>query len=562
MGIVSGLAAVSLKWTVHQIHLVVGRNYQTAVEKYLFYLLPLIGILLTYIISRYVFREVLGHGISGVIYSIARKSSHLKKRMMVSRMITSTFTVGFGGSVGLEAPIAVTGSSIGANIARFMHMHYKTRTLLIACGSAAAISAIFSAPIAGVIFATEIILNEISIKSFTPLLIASVSGYVTSLLLLGDDILFTFELTDKFVPFDIPFYILLGILCGLVALYFTRMSYRIEGRLHKISNPLNRVIIGGVALGVIIIFFPPIYGEGYSSIKFLFNGNVDKTIEGSLLYDYFSSPWMVILFLLGTILIKSIATSVTIGSGGSGGIFAPSLFLGGFSGYLFSYTVNSLNITQPISTGNFTLVGMCGVMSGVLHAPLTAIFLIAEITDGYTLFVPLMLVAAIAFATISYFEPYSIYKKHLIESGQLYVNKDKEVLHLLNMRKLIEKDFKTVHPDATLGELIQLVKHSHRHIFPVVNTQCQLVGIITLDNIREMMFDRSKYGTVLIKTIMKEPLGVVSADADVNDVIRKFEETGLWNIPVLKNDIYIGFYSKSKIFSAYRERIKRQNRDE
>jgi len=559
---VAGFAAVSLKWTVHYAHHVLGWSFRTTTMDYWFYFLPMIGIFITFLIAKYLFKENLGHGISSVIHSIAQKSSYLRKRMMMSRMFTSLFTVGFGGSVGLEAPIAVTGSAIGSNIGRFWHMHYKTRTLLIACGSAAAVSAIFSAPIGGVIFAIEIILIEFSVAMFIPLLIASVSGYVTSLILLGEDILFAFKLTEKFNPYEIHYFILLGVACGLIAVLFTRSTYFVEGLIKSVKNPFIRILIGGLILGGIILCFPPIYGEGYESIKFLFNNHAVETQFGSAIFKEGSEGLYMIIFLVGTILVKCIATPITIGSGGSGGIFAPSLFLGGFTGFLFAYTAN-LFLDTPISVGNFTIVGMCGVMSGVLHAPLTAIFLIAEVTDGYTLFVPLMLVAAISFSTISYFEPFSIYKKHLIQNGELHTTKDSQVLQLLNVRKLIERDFKTVHPDATLGELVQIIKSSPRNIFPVVNTECELVGIVTLDDVRSIMFDVEKYGVRLVKTFMTEPKTVISKDADIQEIIDKFEHTGYWNLPVTNKDgIYIGFYSKSKIYSAYRERLKRQNRED
>lgn len=559
IGLVAGLAAVGLKSAVHLIQSLLEQNMDITGFNYLYLGYPLIGILLTTIIARYLLRETLGHGITQILYSISKNSSILRKTQMYSRMVTSAITVGFGGSVGLEAPIVVTGSAIGSNIGRLFHLDYKKRTLLIGCGAAGAISAIFNSPITGVIFAIEVILTEVKISKFIPILIASVSGQLVSIILLGEDILFTFRLTDGFAASDTPYYILLGISCGLASLYFTRVVYRVEGNVRKINNQFFRAIIGGVGLAIIVFTFPPIYGEGYEAIKALLSGQDAAVFERSPFYFLSDNKFVVIGFLLLIILVKPAATALTIGSGGSGGVFAPSLFMGGVTGFFFTRLVNLIAPGSEISSSNFTLVGMCGVMSGVLHAPLTAIFLIAEITSGYMLFVPLMLVSAISFTTISYFEKHSIYTKNLIEKGDLIqYDRDRIVLSLIDLKKIIEKDLLIIHPDAPLKDLVDLVKVSPRNIFPVVNDKKELDGIVTLDDIREIMFDEKLQNEVIIKTIMQKPPAFVTPQEKMQSVMNKFELTQAWNLPVIDQGKYVGFVSKSRIFNAYRNKLIRQ----
>ena len=556
IGGLAGLAAVVLKETVH---LIQGWRKSGFLPNYLYFIYPLIGILITVIISRYLLREKLGHGITDVIFSISKKSALLKRSKIFTRMITSAFTVGFGGSVGLEAPIVVTGSAIGSNVSVMMHMDYQRRTLLVAAGAAGAISAIFNSPITGVIFCFEVILAEITIAGFIPLLIASVAGSLVSLALLGDDKLFSFTLLEPFKAIDTPYYILLGILCGLVSLYFTRLTYAVEKRIIKIKNYLARGFTGGILLGLIIIIFPPIYGEGYDSIKAMLNGQELFILHNNLFIQDLKNIGLFFLFLFGVILIKPIASALTIGSGGSGGIFAPSLFLGGITGFFFSKTLNFTFGTELTDLSSFTLVGMAGVMSGVLHAPLTAIFLIAEITSGYTLIVPLMIVSAISFYTISFYEKYSLYTKHLIERGDFIpYDKDKKVLSIINVKKLIEKDLLTIQPEAYLMDLIKLVRKSKRNIFPVINDQNELLGIVTLDDIRDIMFDEEARISITIETLMHAPPDSVHTGDTMQMVMTKFEKSGAWNLPVLDKGKYIGLVSKSSIFNAYRNNLRRQ----
>ncbi len=559
IGIFSGLAAVVLKSVVHKLinYLEIGLNLFGV--NYLYLLYPLIGIMLTVIISKYVLKERLGHGITQILYAISKNSSIIQKTRMYSRMVTSAITIGFGGSVGLEAPIVVTGSAIGSNLARLFHLHYKQRTLLLGCGAAGAISAIFNSPITGVIFVLEVLLTEVVISRFIPLLLASVCGQLVAFVLLGDDILFSFKLTETFRTEETGYYLLFAAICGLVSVYFTRTMYFFEEAIERIKNDFGKAFIGGISLALIILTFPPIYGEGYDTIKNLLSGNSEDVFLRSFLYGFSGSQFWVVAFLFLIILMKPIASALTIGSGGSGGIFAPSLFMGGLTGYVFSASCNMI-LGSSLSTSNFTLIGMCGVMSGVLHAPLTAIFLIAEITSGYGLFVPLMLVSAISFSTISYFEKHSIYTKRLIEKGDLIpYDKDRIVLSLIDLKKIIEKDLLIIAPDATLDDLIMLVKRSKRNIFPVVNAQNELEGIITLDDIREMMFDSETRKQITLRTLMHTPPSSVSTHEKMQSVMNKFEVTQAWNLPVIDGGKYVGFISKSRIFNAYRKKLIRQN---
>lgn len=560
IGVISGLAAVTLKWTVHYIASLLMDNKFFESEKLLYIVYPFIGILLTVLISKYLLKEHLGHGITNILYVISKRSSIISRVKMYSRMLTSAITVGFGGSVGLEAPIVVTGSAIGSNIGRLMHLGYKKRTLLIACGAAGAISAIFNSPIAGVIFAIEVLLPDVTIAMFIPLLISSVMGSLTSQSILGSEILFSFKLKDDFSINDVPFIVVFAALAGLLSVYFTRTTFYIENLISKIQGQLTRAAIGGIVLGVIILFLHPLYGEGYSTIKTILNGGASNIFSDSLFFGEANSNFSLVLLIGAIILVKPVASAITIGSGGSGGVFAPSLFIGGSFGFLFATVVNMIAGEPVLSISNFTLMGMSGVMSGVLHAPLTAIFLIAEITSGYTLFVPLMLVSAIAYSTTVYFEPYSLYSKSLAKTGDLIPkDKDKLVLSVINLNKIIETDLLKISPLATLRELVMLVRSSKRNIFPVVNDEGSLVGIVTLDDIRQIMFDTEMYDTMLVEELMHSPPANVSSQENMQSVMHKFESTGAWNLPVIDDGIYMGFLSKSRIFNTYRNKLRKQN---
>lgn len=560
IGVISGLAAVTLKWTVHFIAHLLMDNKIFESQKLLYVVYPFIGIFLTVLISRYLLKEHLGHGITNILYVISKRSSIISRAKMYSRMLTSAITVGFGGSVGLEAPIVVTGSAIGSNIGRLMHLGYKKRTLLIACGAAGAISAIFNSPIAGVIFAIEVLLPDVTIAMFIPLLISSVMGSLTSQSILGSEILFSFKLKDDFTINDVPYIVVFAAIAGLLSVYFTRTTFYIENLIGKIKNQLARAAIGGIALGLIILFLHPLYGEGYSTIKTILDGDASNIFSNSIFFEGIDSNLAMVLLIAAIILVKPVASAITIGSGGSGGVFAPSLFIGGSFGFLFATVVNMIAGEPVLSISNFTLMGMSGVMSGVLHAPLTAIFLIAEITSGYTLFVPLMLVSAIAYTTTVYFEPYSLYSRSLAKTGDLIPkDKDKLVLSVINLNKIIETDLLKVSPTATLRELVLLVRSSKRNIFPVVNDDGSLVGIVTLDDIRQIMFDTESYDSMLVDELMHTPPSSVSSQENMQSVMHKFESTGAWNLPVIDDGIYVGFLSKSRIFNTYRNKLRKQN---
>lgn len=559
IGILSGLAAVLLKVTVHFIENLLTSSFDKQLANYYYLAFPMVGILLTVLVANYLLKENLGHGITQILYDISKRSGIIQKTKMYSRLVTSALTVGFGGSVGLEAPIVVTGSAIGSNISILAHLDQKKRNIMIGCGAAGAISAIFNSPIAGVIFCMEVILAEVRISNFVPLLISSVSGSIISLMLLGDDVLFSFQLQDPFIAADVPYYFFLGVVTGLASVYFTRLMYKTEAAIRKLKSNLRRGAIGGVLLGIIIFIFPPIYGEGYNTIKLLLSNNPDTVLQNSFFFESGSNIPLLVLFLVAVALIKPIASAITIGAGGSGGIFAPSLFIGAVVGFAYATVVNYFYGAEVISSSNFTLIGMCGAMSGVLHAPLTAIFLIAEITSGYELFVPLMLVSAISYFTSSIFEKNSLYTKNLIERGDLIqYDKDRQVLSQIDIKKIIEKDLLSIPVDAKLAELVELVKQSKRNIFPVINKNKELVGIVTLDDIREIMFDAESQEEVEVSSLMSVPPAFINSHENMQSVMHKFEMTNAWNLPVLDNGRYIGFVSKSRIFSTYRHKLKRQ----
>jgi len=561
VGLVAGIAAVVLKSTVHELYHLLS-TVDIGGFDYLYLAYPFIGIFISALLMKYIFKEKSGHGITNILFAISKRSSIIKSAKMYSAMVTSAITVAFGGSVGLESPIVVTGSAIGSNIGRVMHLSFKKRTLLIGCGAAGGISAIFDSPIAGVIFSIEVILADITIAAFIPLLIASVCGALVSLVLLGDEILFSFKLTDPFTAYDVPFYIVLGIICGLVSVYFVRINYFLEDALKKVRSDISKAVWGGFMLCLIILIFPPIYGEGYNFIKLLLNGKEYEILENNIIFGGMDSYGFLLLFILGIILVKPLASALTIGAGGSGGMFGPSLFLGGMTGYFVAEAMSLLPIEYHLSSQNFTLVGMCGIMSGILGVPLTAIFLIAEVTSGYTLFVPLMLVSAISYSTFSYFEKYSLYSKQLIEKGDFIpYDKDRQVLNLIDLFKIIETDLLTIHPDAKLEDLVKLVRASKRNIFPVVDENKKLVGVVTLDDIREIMFDEASRKSRIVKSLMNEPPEQVSTTENMQSVMNKFEKTGAWNLPVIDQGEYVGFISKSRIFNAYRKKLIRQQQE-
>ncbi len=552
VGILSGLAAVVLKNTVHFLHDWVVNLTEKGTVNYLYLALPGVGIIITAMYVKYFVKDNIGHGISKILYSISRGGSKIKRHNTYSSMVASTITIGFGGSVGAEAPIVYTGSAIGSNVGQFFRLNYRTLTLLIGCGAAGAIASIFKAPLAGLVFTLEVLLLDLTMSSIVPLLISAVSAASVSYFILGKGVVFDYQVTHPFYLHNLVWYILLGVFCGLVSVYFTRMLMKVEGRFAKIKNPYSKWIIGSLMLGVLIFVFPPLYGEGYSTLQLLLDGKSSELFNGSPFESFQNDYWLILVALILLLATKVIATASTTGSGGVGGTFAPTLFMGGVAGFFVAKLINNF-VFFKVSESNFVLVGMAGMMAGVMHAPLTAIFLIAEMTGGYALFIPLMVTATISFLTILYFEPHSIYTKRLAAKGELLTHhKDQAILTLLQLENLIEKDFLLVKLNDTLGSLVKVISESKRNIFPVCDEKGKFIGIVLLDEIRDVMFNHDLYETTFIRDYISLPPDFINVNDSMAEVMRKFEGCDSWNLPVLDEDRYVGFVSKSKIFSAYR----------
>ncbi len=551
-GLLSGLAAVLLKNTIHFTHHLLTGQFHIENINFLYLAYPVVGIFITVFFSRQIIKDSLGHGISKILYSLSKGSGKLKRHNNFSSIIASTFTIGFGGSVGAEAPIVLTGASIGSSLGKLFHQNYKTISLLIGCGAAGAISSIFKAPMAGLVFTLEVLMLGLSMASLVPLLISAFSAATVAYLFLGEAAEFSWKLENQFVLNNIPFYIVLGILGGFISLYFTRTLMWTENKFRQINNPYFRLLAGGVVLSILIFIFPQLYGEGYNTIIAFLNGKKDIVFDNSIFYQLRGYEWMLLVLLALLVFFKVLASAATTGSGGVGGIFAPSLFTGGVMGYFFARLINASGL-YLLPESHFTLVGMAAIMAGVLHAPLTAIFLIAEITHGYELFVPLMMTSTISYLTIMYFEPHSIYTKQLARKGELLTHhKDKAVLTLMRLNKVLETDFLTVKSTDTLGTLVKTIARAKRNLFPVIGSKGQLKGIVILDDIREIMFNHERYNDTVVEDLMQVPPAFIEINESMDSVMKKFEETGAWNLPVIENNKYMGFVSKSKIFSVYR----------
>ncbi|MDR3185174.1 MAG: chloride channel protein [Prevotellaceae bacterium] len=556
VGLLSGLAAVLLKNTVHWIQMLLTSWFQTGTDSLLYFFYPGIGMLLALLYVRYVVKDDIGHGVTKVLYAISRKDSKIKRHNTYSSMVASSVTIGLGGSVGAEAPIVYTGAALGSNIAKFFRLDYRYITLMLGCGAAGAVAGIFKAPLAGIVFTLEILMLDLTLSSIVPLLVSSVMAASVSYLMLGDTVSFS----NSVAPFNmgnLPFYAILGVCCGFGALYFTRATLALESRLKKIEGVFNRWLLCAVGLGVLVFLFPPLYGEGYASLTLLLHSD-SVNAAGNVLYESFSSNvWFVLLFFLAVFFFKVFTMSLTNSGGGVGGTFGPSLFMGGVAGFIVARLIN-LSGLHEVPEANFVLVGMAGMMSGVMHAPLTAIFLIAEITGGYDLFMPLMLASAVSFITVRGFEKHSIYTKRLALRGELIThNKDKAVLTMLQVDKLVETDFSIVSPDNTLGQLVKILARSPRNLFPVVDNTAVLVGVVLLDDVRSIMFDATRYEITRVRDVMKLPPALVCKGESMQSVLDKFETSGAWNLPVVdENGQYAGFVSKSKIFSSYRNMLQ------
>ncbi|NVN94832.1 MAG: chloride channel protein [Bacteroidetes bacterium] len=556
IGLLSGLAAVLLKNTAFYTHYLLTFNFSIDSENYWYLAYPTIGILLTVLYVKYFVKDKIGHGVSRVLYAISKNGGRLKPHNNYSSMIASTLTVAFGGSVGLEAPIVATGSSIGSSLGQLFRLNYKTTVLLIGCGAAGAIAGIFKAPIAGIVFVIEVLMLDLTTINLIPLLISAITASSLSYFLMGKGVLFSFDVTTPFFLKNIPFFIILGIVSGLISFYFTKISMKIEELFKQIKNQYYKIIIGGVTLGVLIFIFPSLYGEGYDVLNMMLHGKGNELLQTSFLYFLKNDVWLFSGALLAILFFKVVAMAVTNGSGGVGGIFAPSLFMGGITGFFVARTLNIIGIAH-VSEINFALVGMAGIMSGVMHSPLTAIFLIAEITGGYQLFTPLIITSTISYLTISQWEPHSIYTKRLAQRGELITHdKDKAVLTLMKIDKLIETNFCTIFPEANLKDLVEIISKSNRNIFPVVDKDNNFKGVVVLDDIRHLIFDSEKYQHTFVKDLLIIPPYIVDCFDTMEIIVHKFNESGNYNLPVTKEGKYVGFVSRANIFSAYRKMLK------
>lgn len=519
--------------------------------------LPIIGILLTVLVIKKVLKGKIDKGTSQIMYAVAKTRSVMPPKQMYAQIITSSLTVGMGGSAGLESPITITGAAFGSNYALNYRLSYKDRTLLLACGVAAGVAAAFNAPIAGVLFAIEVVLAEISLAAFTPLIISAATGAIISTIVLKEDILFSFKHLYSFNYHNIPYYILLGILAGFVSIHYARSFRKVEHFFSKRkTNSFRRALFGSVFLGLLIFVFPTLFGEGYESIKILADNHPEHLVENSIFERFSEQKWVLLVFISATMLIKVFATGITLGAGGNGGNFAPSLFVGSYLGFSVAYLCNIIGIAK-LPIGNFTLVGMAGILSGLFHAPLTAIFLIAEITGGYELIVPLMLVSSISFAISKRFEPYSFDIKHLADKGEVFTDdKDKNILQSIDFKKLINNNFSPVTESKTLEALIEKIATSDDVIFPVLNDDTKLIGLIYLDDIRPIIFSAFKVKFTSITEVMQPVKDSIAFEDTIETIMNKFETSQQSILPVLKNGIFIGFLSKAAILEKYREQLK------
>ena len=563
VGLLSGFAALLLKLIIEEIASLLTAHVSITQGNYSYLIFPIVGILIVSLFVRYVVRDNISHGVTRVLYAISQKKSRLKVHNMWTSLVASSVTIGFGGSVGAEGPIVFTGAAIGSNLGGAFRLSPRILMLLVGCGAAAGIAGIFKAPIAGMLFTIEVLMLDLTAASVMPLMIASITGATVAYVFTGYDVEFFFSQSEPFVTSRIPYVILLGVFCGFVSLYFTKMMNMMERTFGKLKNPWLKLLFGAVILSSLIFLFPPLYGEGYGPINLLLNGQFSQIFDGSLFYDYRNDVWMVILFIGMIILTKVFATSATNGSGGVGGTFAPSLYVGCMAGFFFAILINTLGLCDgELSTKNFALMGMAGVMSAVMHAPLMAIFLTAEMTGGYELFLPLLIVSTISYGTIRLFLPWSIYTMRLAQRGELLTHeKDKTVLTLLKMDSVIETDFIEVHPDMTLKEMVGVISRSNRNLFPVTDDKGSLLGIVLLDDIRNIMFRPDLYRKMRVSKFMAMVPAKIEVGESMDKVMKLFDDTNAWNLPVVEKGKYVGFVSKAKIFNSYRRVLKHYTDD-
>lgn len=565
IGIASGLAAVLLKFLISTISTVINSVGVTTQANYYYLLFPIVGILLSGLYVRYVVRDNISHGVTRVLYAIAQKKSRLKTHNMYASLVASSLTIGCGGSVGAEGPIVFTGAAIGSNLGQAFRLSPHLLMMLVGCGAAAGIAGIFKAPIAGVLFTVEVLMLDLTAGSVMPLIMASVAGATVSYVFTGYNVEFFFSQSEPFYTSRIPYVIVLGVMCGFVSLYFNKTIGLMEDVFGRMQGRWQRFMLGSVVLSVLIFLFPPLFGEGYGAINNLLNGDVASIFDNSLFYSSRNNTMSTILFVGGLCLFKSFATSATNGGGGVGGTFAPSLYVGCMAGFFFAYTLNAVGFASPsvpLSIKNFALLGMAGVMAGVMQAPLMAIFLTAEMTGGYSLFLPLLIVAAISYGTCRVFTPYSIYTKRLAKRGELLTHqKDQSVLTLLKMDSVIETDFIPVHPDMCLKQMVDVISKSKRNLFPVTDNDNNLLGVVLLDDIRNIMFRPDLYRRMKVERFMSMPPAKVELGTPMEKVMKTFDDTKAWNLPVVDKGKYVGFVSKSKIFNSYRQVLKHYSYD-
>ncbi|QTY26698.1 chloride channel protein [Flavobacterium sp. CS20] len=556
IGLLAGLGAVVIKNVTYVLSLLFKNEFISIYFREFYFFTPVIGFLLVVLISKYILKSKVGHGIPMALASLSKHDGRMKVQNIFSSIITAPITVSFGGSVGLEGPSVATGASIASNVSSFFRLKAKTRKLILVCGLATSLSAIFKAPIAAILFAIEVFSLDLTLASLLPLLFASISAVFTRILFLGEQYILDFHNLDNFNINNILYFIAFGILTGILSLYFTKSYVFIEERLKIIKNEYKKAVIAGVGVGVLVFIAYPIYGEGFEFMNQLIQNNTIEFKDDFILFQYFDNSWIFLVFILFLILVKPIATSLTLNGGGVGGIFAPTLFLGVLAGNFYTKFLNLFDVYLPVS--NFAMLGMAGLLAGILQAPLTAIFLIAEITGGYGIIIPLMLTVSISFWISKKYVDHNIYTRQLKKNNQLIThNKDQTVLMLLNLKSLIETHFIAVNPEMTFKEmLLKAVSKSHRNLFPVLDQENKLVGVITLDDIREFMFDEDSQNNLKVKYFMHQPPDFIDIDTDnVRKAIQKFQKTQAWNLPVIQNNRYIGFISKSKLLTAYREKL-------
>ena len=557
VGVLAGLGAYLFEMLLHGIKSGLIRWFPVDSAHILFLIYPAVGIILATLFVKYIVRDNISEGVTRVLYAMSRRNSRIARHNCWTSIVGGATTIGFGGSVGPEAPIVLTGAAIGSNIGRLARLNYKHTTLLLCCGAGAALAAIFKAPITGVVFVLEILMLDITAGSVIPLLIASITATTMAFMLRGFDPILAVTLApaDAFELWQIPLFILLGVLCGLMAWYFTSMNSRVGGFFKSIDKQYKKWLWGGAILGILIFVFPPLYGEGYEGFTSLMHGNAQELFNNSLFYRFRDIDWVIILFVIATMFFKVIAMSTTKAAGGVGGTFAPSLFVGAFTGASLALVCNTL-FGWEVSIVSFTLVGMAGVMSGVMNAPLTSIFLIAELSNGYGLFIPLMITACISFAVDYYLDPDSIYTKQLRQKGELLTHdKDQSVFVFLKLEELMETDFLRIKENMTLGDIVHIISTARRNIFPVIDNFGRLIGVVQLDDLREDMFKHEKYGHPISDYMIPPPDKIIEHEA-ILSVMEKFEDKHAWMLPVVdKQGRYLGFISKSRILNAYREQL-------